>query len=233
MKESKKRKRFAGRRHLNLVIIVIVALAVFFILPRRHPAELSPASQEQLLELARQQLRATAAGETELIDVIEETLPDSLRQEGAAFVSLYATDGGLRGCMIDDFARHEPLYLNVLRNTVLAATADQRFASIRPDDVSRLRIGIAIVYDIQLVAYEASNDLLEILGPGPFGVILRVDDVTGSYLPSVWTIFPDPAEFLSELCLKSGLAADRWQQEPYPTINTYRVHEYSESMPGV
>jgi len=226
---EKKRKRRSGRwRHVNLFIFIALVLAVLFLLPRRGVDELSSASQTQLLELARQQLRATAAGETELIDVIEEQLPDSLRKEGAAFVSLYTPDGALRGCMIDDFARHEPLYYNVLRNTVLAATADNRFDTITPEEAASLRLSISIVYDIQLIDYDTPDDLLEILAPGPFGIILRADGVTGSYLPTVWSIFPDPADFLTELCVKSGLAADRWQQSPYPTINTYRVYEYSE-----
>lgn len=211
----------------RFILGAIGVLIVWFFVIRPNSVELSVVQQEQLLDLAREQLIASVAGE-DLIDVYPPDLSDRILRDGAAFVSL-TVDNVLRGCMIDRFEPHEPLVANVLRNVQLAVRSDERFAVIEEDEIEKVRIKISIVHDIETVRFEKPDDLLKKLTPFADGVILSIDEELSAYLPSVWETFPDPDEFLSQLSIKAGWDADRWRTEPYPTIQTYRVFEFGES----
>lgn len=212
-----------------IAILGAVAMSIvwFLLIPTGTTVELSPADQMQMLGLARRQLVASLAGE-DTTDVDTTAISDRLMRDGAAFVSLLV-DGTLRGCMIDCFQPHEPLFANVLRNVQLAALGDGRFAVIGDDEIEATRIKISIVYDIEIVHFRNPDDLLEQLTPFVDGVIMEVDEQLATYLPSVWETFPEPVQFLSRLSVKAGWDADRWRTEPYPIIQTYRIYEFGES----
>jgi AmmeMemoRadiSam system protein A len=205
------------------------AIAVFFIwyfFIQPGSQELDPSEQAELLRLAREQLVAVAAGDGR-IEVDETALPPRLVRPETAFVSL-SVDGALRGCMVDSFEAHEPLYLNVLRNTILAASEDERFPVVTPEEVGDIRIAISLLTPPEEFEFADPETLLSKLKPGADGVILSLGDATSSYLPDVWETFPDPAEFLSRLSEKAGLSPDRWREVPYPVIKTYRVFRFEE-----
>jgi len=216
------------KRHSNwrflLGAVAVLLIWVFFI----HPGSqgLNASERATLLRLAREQLVAVAAG-TDTIEVDETELPPRLLRPESAFVSLSFGDT-LRGCMIDAFAAHEPLYRNVLRNTVLAATADERFPAVTPDEVEDIRIAISILTPPAELEFSDPDDLIAKLEPYVDGVILTVGEAMSAYLPEVWQTFLDPSEFLSQLCEKAGLAPGRWREKPYPTIETYRVTRFEE-----
>ena len=216
-------RRQSGWRFV-LAAVAVVAIWFFFIQPRSQ--DLTEAEQTRLLQLARQQLTSTATGgEQAAID--ESTFSARLLQPGSAFVTL-TVDGDLRGCMVDTFDPHEPLYRNVLRNTILAASADERFSPISPEEVDGIHIAISILGPTEPVEFQTPDELIAQLEPYVDGVILAVDDRLSTYLPEVWESFPDPADFLSHLSKKAGLPPDRWRQSPYPTIQTYRVFRFEE-----
>jgi len=216
-----------GRRiWLPLTLICLSALFVWMFSLQSPTTELSLSEQQQLLEFARDQLIASTSGD-DLIHVDLDTLPKAIRQHGAAFVSL-TVDGNLRGCMIDQFEPHEPLITNVLRNTQYAVLADERFATVVNEEIEEVRVEISVVYDIVTLTFEGADNLLSQLTPSIDGVILRVGDEIATYLPSVWQLFPDSAEFLSQLCTKAGWEPNRWRFEPYPIVSTYRVFTFSE-----
>ncbi len=209
----------------RFVLVVIVLFAAWWFID--SPDESLDAKERVvLLDLARRQLTASAAGEG-LIEVDATELPSGLRHQASAFVSL-SIDDRLRGCMIDAFEPHEPLFHSVLRNTVLAATADERFAPLRPEEVEHVRIAISVISRPQPMEYEDPDDLLDRLEPGIDGVILTAEGARATYLPEVWETFPAPEEFLSRLCEKAGLPAERWRQAPYPTVETYQVFRFDE-----
>ncbi len=210
----------------RFILGAIGVFVVWFFVIRPNSVELSVVQQEQLLSLAREQLIASVAGE-DFIDVYPPDLSDRVLREGAAFVSL-TVDGALRGCMIDRFEPHEPLVVNVLRNVQSAVRSDERFVAIEESEIDKVRIKISIVYDIETLRFDSSNDLEDKLAPFVDGVILSIDEELSTYLPSVWEAFPDPDEFLSQLSIKAGWDADRWRTAPYPTIQTYRVFEFGE-----
>jgi len=230
LKRAGERPATMSRRGNFWVRFILSAVAVafvwyFFVQP--NSVELTWSEQEQLLGLAREQLAASVVHEG-LIDIYPPVLSENLLRDGAAFVSL-TIDGQLRGCMIDQFEPHEPLIVNVLRNTELAARADDRFPALTAEEIQRVRIEISIVYDITSLSYTTADDLLEKLTPEEDGVTLEINGEIATYLPSVWQIFPEPAEFLSQLCVKAGWDANCWRTEPYPTAQTYHVFDFREA----
>ena len=219
---AKRKGSFWARAVIGVIAIVLAS----FLFLRPAPVQIAPEEQAQLLALAREQLIASAAGE-DLIPLEPDDVTERTQRQGAAFVSLTAGTE-LRGCMIDRFEPHEPLFVNVLHNVQLAVGADDRFAAITEDEIDDVRIKVSIVHKIKDVSFKTPNDLVDKLTPFVNGVILRIDEEIATYLPSIWEIFPDPAEFLSQLCIKAGWNSERWRTEPYPTIQTYCVYEFGE-----
>jgi len=212
----------------QIVLTAIVVVLVFFFFRRTGDLEIPAQDQAFLLDWARQQLVATASGEGE-IAVPFADLTDALQRDGSAFVSLYI-DERLRGCMIDEFSPHEPLYRNVLRNTQLAAVSDDRFPPVSAEEINDIRIVISIIGEPEQVTFDNPDDLVDALTPGLDGVILTIGDGVSAYLPYVWETFPDPAEFLSQLCLKQGLDAGRWRESPYPKVEVFRAFSFGETI---
>lgn len=211
----------------RFVLGAIAVLLIWYFVIRPGSEGLDPSAQIVLLQLAREQLIAvTAGGGT--IEVDESSLSSRLLRRESAFVTL-SVDGELRGCMIDSFEAEDPLYRNVLSSTILAASEDERFPIVTPEEVEDIRIAISLLTPPERLAFEDPDELLARLQPGVDGVMLTINGATSTYLPDVWKTFPDPSEFLSRLSEKAGLSADRWRETPYPTIETYRVFRFEEA----
>ncbi len=211
----------------RIIFGLLFVAVIWYIFIRPEPVDVPPEDQVQLLALAREQLIASAAG-GDLIPLEPDDTTVRTQRPGAAFVSL-TIDGQLRGCMIDQFEPHEPLFVNVLHNMQLAVGADARFPSVTPEEVDDVRIKISIVHKIKEVEFESPDQLLQKLTPFEDGVILGVDGELAAYLPSVWKLFSDPEVFLEQLCVKNGWPADRWRTLPYPAARTFQVYEFEET----
>lgn len=219
-----------GNFWVRFVFGAIAVFVIWYFFVRPDTFTLPAEAQAQLLSLARRQLVASASGD-DLVAVDASEISDPLLRDGAAFVSI-EVDGALRGCMIDAFEPHEPLYVNVIHNTQLAARADDRFTPLQQDEVARSQLSIHVVYHIEPVTFRSPDVLVNKLEPFVDGVILTVDGSDATYLPTVWETFPDPADFLSQLCVKAGWEEDRWRTEPYPDVRTYDVLAFSEPAPA-
>jgi len=90
-----------------------------------------------------------------------------------------------------------------------------------------LNIEISRLTEPKPFPYQTPEELLKGLHPGKDGVVLRYGHRSATYLPQVWDQIPDPAEFLSELCLKMGAAADTWKKQNLD-VSIYQVEEFSE-----
>ncbi len=222
----------AVRVVLVAATIAIVVLAAVNLMATRKDAgllSLSPAEQATVLQLARNRLQQCATGEPEpAIDAA--LLTSALKQSAACFVTL-TENGVLRGCMLDSFDAHEPLYENVLRNVVLAATRDPRFPPVRPSEVDLIKIEISVLERPRPLHFSGPEDLIARLVPGKDGVILHTRYGTSTYLPQVWDSLPDPAEFLTSLCEKQGAPGACWRSDPAIEVETYRVFHFSEEEP--
>ncbi|HDL85757.1 MAG TPA: AmmeMemoRadiSam system protein A [Candidatus Acetothermia bacterium] len=209
-------------------LLALASLTVVNMMSRQQENDtwkLSNDEQKTVLALARAQLRQVATGEP-APPIVENQLSPALKRDAACFVTL-TKNGVLRGCILDSFTPHEPLYKNVLRNVVLAATKDPRFPPVRPSEVDDIRIEISVLDRPHPLAFSGPDDLLSKLVPGRDGVILTTRHGKSTYLPQVWEDLPDPVQFMSSLCQKQGAPADCWRTDPMVKIEIYHVFHFS------
>jgi AmmeMemoRadiSam system protein A len=137
--------------------------------------------------------------------LVPEGLTDSLESGCGAFVSVYV-DQKLRGC-IGTFSEEEALYKNVMKMAVSAATEDIRFTSIRPHELSLLKLEISILTPRQRI-----DDPSEIV-LGKHGIYMKKGSSRGTLLPQVavdqnWSV----TEFLGNCARnKAGIGWDGWK----------------------
>jgi len=194
---------------------------------RTGPVELTSDEKAFLLDLARRTLHAHLTEESPP-EVEKASLGSRLTVEAACFVTL-TEDGSLRGCILDSFVPHEPIYRNVMRNVILAATGDPRFAAVDSAELDQLTIEVSVLGRPYPISVDDPDELVEALRPGVDGVILTTAHGSSTYLPQVWEQIPDPEEFLSELCRKHGAPGDCWRTDELLRVEVYQVNHFSES----
>lgn len=215
---------------LVLTVTGVVIAGWRFIDDVRPPVELTESEQRFLLQLARRELQAVFSGEPDVSVDPNELSSDKLKQKAACFVTLNK-NGVQRGCMVDSLYPHEPIYQNVLRNAVLAATGDERYPPVTADELGAIRIEINILNRPRRLHFRDSEELLDKLHPGADGVIFRTPTDLATYLPQVWRLYSEPDQFLSHLCEKAGSGSDCWRERPLPKIETYQTFYFFEDEP--
>lgn len=168
---------------------------------------MSPLTKDEqrfLLEWARRAIGAGLAGGTRGRDAAPVTPPETLRQPGAAFVTLHAR-GALRGCVGTIRAR-TPLYQAVAEAAVSAALHDPRFPPLEADELPALEIEISVLSP--MFPLEPGQ-----VKPGEHGLLISDGYYRGLLLPQVasehgWS----REQFLEETCLKAGLDREAWKR---------------------
>jgi AmmeMemoRadiSam system protein A len=186
--------------------------------------ELNPKEKQILLMIARQSIEKAVKKE-DPINIILSELPPKLREQGASFVTL-TIHGRLRGC-IGTLEAYQPLVLDVCEHAVAAATQDYRFPPLNLNEFDQIEIEISRLTPQQKLVYETPTDLIAGLHPQVDGVVLRDGFQRATFLPQVWEKLSDPAEFLSQLCLKMGAPANLWRSKKLEVF-TYQVEEFKE-----
>lgn len=185
---------------------------------------LSPEEKSLLLQLARQAIETAVCGlPLEPLDL--QTLPESLREYGVAFVTL-TLQGALRGC-VGALVPYQPLAEDVREHAVAAALNDPRFPPVTLDELPNLKIEVSRILKPREFPYECPEDLLAGLRPGVDGVILREGFRQATFLPQVWEKIPEPALFLSYLCEKMGADPFLWQRRKLQ-VSVYQVETIIE-----
>lgn len=138
-------------------------------------------------------------------------LPLEIRAPGASFVTLKIGER-LRGC-IGTLEAHQPLGLDVNHNAYKAAFSDPRFPPLNINECGNLNIHISILTAPVPFPAQSEQDLLRQIRPKQDGLYLTYANNRATFLPSVWSIFPDPNRFVNELKIKAGLPADFWSDE--------------------
>ncbi len=128
----------------------------------------------------------------------------------ACFATLYVNDK-LRGC-IGDCEAYEPLYKNIIRNSIRAATVDYRFESITLSDLPNLKVSVSVLTTPQVYKPENKEELLQFLKKEKPGLILEKEGKRALFLPQVWEELSQPQDFLMHLCQKAGLEPSEWQK---------------------
>ncbi len=181
----------------------------------------SPEERRILLDVAAASIRHGLETGRPLSIRLEE-YPESLREPGAAFVTLNL-DGQLRGC-IGSLEARRPLVEDVAENAFAAAFRDPRFPPLRPEEYPRLEYHISILSPPEPMTVTSEADLLQQLRPGVDGLVLIEGARRATFLPSVWEQLPDPRQFLAHLKMKAGLPADYWSDSL--RFERYTVEEF-------
>ena len=183
-------------------------------------AKFTEIQKQKLINLARQ----TITHELDMgiePDISEFRDDDTFNQMLASFVTL-KMDNQLRGCMGTVDAK-QPLYLDVMHNSISAAFNDSRFGHLTVGELSRITLSISILTRPQRVAVGTEADLIQILEPGEDGLVLQEGIRRATFLPTVWDQVPSADMFLSQLKQKGGWPGDYWsssmQVSRYHTVN--------------
>ena len=144
----------------------------------------------------------------------------ALAQQGAAFVTLRCRSE-LRGC-VGQTKRDLSLAETVAQCAVGAASHDERFPPLRPDELSGTEIEISVLSEM----FPVRPDQVEI---GRHGLLVTRGRNRGLLLPQVavehaWR----PERFLAETCRKAGLEADAWR-DPQTEILAFTADRFAES----
>lgn len=193
-----------------------------------HDQNLSEAQGQLLVKLARQTLlehfaKQIPQNET---DSLNSALTQSCFQTSCGTFVTLTIDGQLRGC-IGNLTSSESLVSDVRRNAINAAFHDPRFSPLSTSELDRVKIEVSILSEPRPLYYRDAADLLKKLRPKIDGVILRKDFASATFLPQVWEQLPQPQDFLTQLCLKAGLASDAWQNSELE-VSAYQVQYFAE-----
>lgn len=174
----------------------------------------------QLLQLGRQSIEyGLLRGKP--VSVIVDDFHDTLRQPGAAFVTLHK-DNILRGC-VGNLEAHQPLVCDIADNAFAAAFRDNRFPRVSDGELDLLHIEISVLTPAEPITFNSESELIEAIEPDLDGIVLQDGYYRSTFLPSVWEQLPNKIEFLKHLKLKAGLSADYWS----PSIKAFRYRTIS------
>jgi AmmeMemoRadiSam system protein A len=180
------------------------------------PAHLSDQSHQQLLEIASASIDYGLANQRPL-EVVPEAYASELQAKQASFVTLKKA-GELRGC-IGHLEAIQPLVSDVADNAFSSAFRDPRFPPLTAVERDHLQIHISVLTPAKPLSFESEEDLIKKIRPGIDGLILIEGLRRGTFLPSVWGVVPDPADFLRQLKIKASLPPDYWS-------NTIEIMHY-------
>ena len=181
---------------------------------------------QALVALARHAILERVKRSNLLDEAINKTLQDKrLNEKRGTFVTLNK-EGELRGC-IGTLTATETITDGVKRNALNAALHDQRFPPVSADEIDGLHIEISVLTEPAPLEYSDGMDLISKLRPGVDGVIIRQGAARATFLPQVWDQLPAPEDFLTQLCLKAGLAGETWQNTKIEVL-IYQVQYFEE-----
>ncbi|MBR0460093.1 MAG: AmmeMemoRadiSam system protein B [Victivallales bacterium] len=183
----------------------------------RPEFSIAPEAQRELLKMARERIKTSAAGLDYHYEP-PEGMPD-LHLRAPAFVTLHK-NGRLRGCIGYTVAQGE-LWEAVYDMAHAASQEDPRFQPVTTGELRELELEISVLSPMRKVA---SADEIQ---PGVHGVLVRRGGRSGLFLPQVWEQLPDKVQFLSCLCEeKAGLPPLSWQA-PDTTLLVFTVFAFS------
>ena len=186
---------------------------------RWQPPELDAAQQSELLAIARQSIEDYVASGKE--PAFEPLADPALNRLLGAFVTLMLEDE-LRGC-IGHMQGDAPLYQTVAQAAVDAAIHDPRFPPLPVVDLQDVEIEVSVLSPFKRVRDVYDESDIEV---GRHGLYLLYGQQRGVLLPQVpvdegW----DRAEFLEQICVKSGLPPGCWEQA---TLYTFTAQVFGE-----
>lgn len=142
--------------------------------------------------------------------------PPWYKRKAATFVSIFAQDGGLRGCVGTVEPAEANVAAEVVSNAVAAATRDPRFAPVAANELSGLAYKVDVLSEPEWVPDAALLDARE------FGVIVESEERRGVLLPDLEGV-DTVEEQLSVARRKAGIGPDE-----QIVLYRFRVERYAE-----
>lgn len=159
------------------------------------------AQKRALVNIAREAVKSAVGAPAATIDVSSE-FPEA----SGAFVTIKRR-GRLRGC-IGTLQCHRPLPDEVRRVAISAAREDPRFPPLTAAELDGLEVEVSILGPLEAIDPQ-DPAAFEI---GRHGLVVEQGHRRGLLLPQVATEWGwDREEFLSQTCVKAGLAPDAWR----------------------
>ncbi|MEM4625573.1 MAG: AmmeMemoRadiSam system protein A [Candidatus Pacearchaeota archaeon] len=174
---------------------------------------------KELINLARETIKCRFRGD-ELR--ISNEIKKKYSKKAACFVTL-TKNGELRGC-IGSLKARQPLYQDVIENSLNAAFNDPRFIPLQEHELKDIKIEISVLSDIKKIEFTNEKDLLKKINKN-MGIVLRKGFNYATFLPQVWEEINDKVKFLEYLSLKAGLDKDDWKKSE---IGFYTVDKVKE-----
>ncbi|MBT4518801.1 MAG: AmmeMemoRadiSam system protein A [Halieaceae bacterium] len=170
---------------------------------------LNNAQGQLLLRVAGEAIDARLQGGK--LELNKDDYPPQLWTKGASFVTLHL-DGRLKGCRGSIYPQRA-LVCDVAENATASAFNDQRFTPVGAQDRENLKLHVSVLNPMEAVAADSRQVLLRRLRPGLDGLLLRCDQRSAVFLPSVWDTLPEAEDFISQLQLKAGIDPESWSAQ--------------------
>lgn len=137
----------------------------------------------------------------------------------------------LRGCIGNPYSS-QPLVEAIIDAAINSAFRDPRFAPVRPEELSIIRIEVSVLTPPTRIAVTTPEEYLKKIKIGRDGLIVERGVSKGLLLPQVPVEWKwDAEEFLAHCCMKAGLTPDMWLVEG-TTISTFSCIVLSENQPN-
>lgn len=192
---------------------------VGMIFTSQNPNELKDADQltsyeqQSLLKLVRDKIENEFKTNKLPDHVLYPIITPALQKSCGAFVTLNTKDGNLRGC-IGRITSNQPLYQTIADMSVAAAFHDDRFTSVKKEELDNLIIDITILSQPQKIADYKDIQI------GRDGILLKKIGSDGKVKTGAVFLPQVPREFgwnlqttLEHLSEKAGLGKDGWQED--------------------
>jgi MEMO1 family protein len=166
---------------------------------------------EVLLDLAQEAIRAGLSATPESVGAHgprRAPLPAALLEASGVFVTI-EVDGALNGC-IGTMEPVEPLATAVPRLAAGAAFRDPRLPPLSARDWPGLRIKISLLSPLRPVPAASESDVVGGLRVGIDGLVLAEGGRRATFLPTMWRMLAEPADFVHHLLTKAGIPQGTW-----------------------
>lgn len=173
--------------------------------------QINDQDRKTLIKLAKESINYALLNNLAKLGISIKQYSAELQQTKACFVTL-EKHKQLRGC-IGTLTARSPLVQEVVDSAYSAAFLDHRFPKVTLAEIPDLNIHISVLTKPEAITFTSEKDLLSQIKPNIDGLILRVGNLTGTFLPSVWEQIPNPQEFLQHLKNKAGLATNYWSDQ--------------------
>jgi uncharacterized protein len=182
--------------------------------------------RRELLVLARESI-AFALPRGAYQPFPDRLVDPALMHPGSSFVTLRIAET-LRGCC-GSIEATKPLAEDVWRAAWAAAFSDPRFPALTDREWEQVNLHISVLTPSESMWATSEGELLAQLRPHVDGLILELGAARATFLPAVWEQLPEPAQFVRQLKVKAGWAADFWS--PQIRARRYRTECFGEELP--